>query len=221
MARRAGVGGPLPLTRGGDSLRVMTTMDVAERPTNRTRVLADIIPGSRVRDVALVVGAAALTGLAAQISIPLPVTPVPLSLQTFTVLLSGAALGPIRGGLGMALYLVAGIAGVPWFSEQRSGLDFPSFGYIVGFLLAAVLVGWLARRRLDRSIVGALGIMVGGNLVIYAIGVSWLANSLGVDFQSALELGAWPFLVGDALKIALAAGLLPAAWWLAGNRRQH
>ena len=188
--------------------------DVARPP----RVLADLVPGALVRDVALVVGAAALTGLAAQVSIPLPFTPVPISLQTFTVLLSGAALGPIRGGLGMGLYLVAGVAGVPWFSEQRSGFDFPSFGYIVGFVVAAILVGWLARRGLDRSVPGTIGIMVAGNLVIYAFGVSWLAVSLGVDLAEALELGAWPFLTGDALKIALAAGLLPAAWWLMRSR---
>lgn len=193
-----------------------TTMDAADRPPG---VLADLIPGSLVRDIVLVIGAAALTGLAAQVSIPLPFTPVPISLQTFTVLLSGAALGPIRGGLGMALYLVAGIAGVPWFSEQRSGFDFPSFGYIVGFVLAAILVGWLARRGLDRSVPGTIGIMVLGNVVIYALGVSWLASSLGVDLPTALELGAWPFLIGDGLKIALAAGLLPAAWWLARDRR--
>ena len=193
----------------------MTASTEVARPP---RVLADLVPGALVRDVALVVGAAALTGLAAQVSIPLPFTPVPISLQTFTVLLSGAALGPIRGGLGMALYLVAGVAGVPWFSEQRSGFDFPSFGYIVGFVLAAVLVGWLARRGMDRSVPGTIAIMVAGNLVIYALGVSWLAASLGVDLPRALELGAWPFLIGDALKIALAAGLLPAAWWLVRSR---
>jgi biotin transport system substrate-specific component len=181
-------------------------------------VLADLVPGALVRDIALVVGAAAITGLAAQVSIPLPFTPVPISLQTFTVLLSGAAFGPIRGGMGMGLYLVAGVAGVPWFSEQRSGFDFPSFGYIVGFVLAAIVVGWLARRGLDRSVPGTIGMMVLGNLVIYALGVSWLANSLAVDLPTALELGAWPFLIGDALKIALAAGLLPAAWWLVRSR---
>jgi biotin transport system substrate-specific component len=192
------------------------TIDIARRPG----VLADLVPGALVRDIAFVVGAAALTGLAAQVSIPLlPFTPVPISLQTFTVLLSGAALGPLRGGLGMALYLVAGLAGVPWFSEQRSGYDFPSFGYILGFVVAAILVGLLARRGLDRSVPGAIGIMVLGNLVIYAFGVPWLATSLGVDLPSALEFGAWPFLIGDALKIALAAGLLPAAWWLARDRR--
>src|SRR5919106_2455429 len=191
-----------------------TSTDVVARP----RVLADLVPGAMIRDIALVVGAAALTGLAAQVSIPLPFTPVPISLQTFTVLLSGAALGPIRGGLGMGLYLVAGVAGVPWFSEQRSGFDFPSFGYIIGFVLAAMVVGWLARRGLDRSVSGTVAIMVLGNIVIYAIGVTWLASSLGVDIPRALELGAWPFLIGDALKIALAAGLLPAAWWLARSR---
>ena len=190
------------------------TAQVAPRP----RVLADLVPGALVRDIALVIGAAALTGIAAQISIPLPFTPVPISLQTFTVLLAGAALGPIRGGLSMLLYLGAGLAGVPWFSEQNRGWEFASFGYIVGFVLAAALVGWLARRGLDRSIVGAVGIMVLGNLVIYAIGVAWLANFLAVDLPTALEFGLWPFLIGDGLKIALAAGLLPAAWKLAGNR---
>ena len=190
------------------------TAQVAPRP----RVLADLVPGALVRDVALVIAAAVLTGIAAQILIRLPFTPVPISLQTFTVLLAGAALGPIRGGLGMLLYLVVGVAGVPWFSEQRSGWEFASFGYLVGFVLAAALVGWLARRGLDRTIVGAVGIMVLGNLVIYAIGVTWLANFLGVDLPTALEFGLWPFLIGDGLKIALAAGLLPAAWKLAGNR---
>ena len=190
------------------------TAHVAQRPL----VLADLVPGALVRDVLLVLGAAALTGIAAQVALPLPVTPVPISLQTFTVLLSGAALGPARGGASMLLYLVAGMAGVPWFSEQRSGLDFPSFGYIVGFVIAAVVVGALARRGADRSVVGAVVLMVLGNLVIYTLGVAWLATSLGVDAGRALELGALPFLVGDGLKIALAAGILPAAWKLAGSR---
>jgi len=190
------------------------TTNVAARP----RVLADLVPGSLVRDTALVIAAAAVTGAAAQVSIPLPFTPVPISLQTFTVLLSGAALGPIRGGMAMLLYLVAGMAGVPWFSEQQSGFDFPSFGYIVGFVLAAIVVGALARRGADRSVLGTVWLMVLGNLVIYALGVAWLANSLGVDLPTALQLGAVPFLIGDALKIALAAGLLPGAWKLVGDR---
>ncbi|MGI8657936.1 MAG: biotin transporter BioY [Candidatus Limnocylindria bacterium] len=190
------------------------TAQAATRP----RVLADLVPGELVRDVALVVGAAALTGLAAQIAVPLPFTPVPLSLQTLTVLLAGAALGPLRGGAAMGLYLVAGVVGVPWFSEQRSGWEFASFGYIVGFALAAVVVGAFARRGADRTVIGSTGLMVLGNLLIYALGVSWLAVSLGVDLPTALGLGAVPFLVGDTLKIVIAAGLLPAAWRLAGDR---
>jgi biotin transport system substrate-specific component len=180
--------------------------------TTRPRVLADLIPGSLARDAALVVAAAALTGAAAQVSIPLPFTPVPISLQTFTVLLSGAALGPLRGGAAMLLYLVAGMAGVPWFSEQRSGFDFPSFGYIIGFVLAGVVVGALARRGADRAVLGAVAMMVIGNLLVYAVGVPWLMRSLQVDVATGLELGAVPFLVGDGLKIALAAALLPGAW---------
>ena len=193
----------------------MTTQVVGARP----RVLADLVPGGAVRDVLLVGGAAAFTGLSAQVAIPLPFTPVPLSLQTFAVLLSAAALGPYRAGAAMVLYLAAGIVGVPWFAEQRSGLGFPSFGYIVGFALAAVLVGMLARRGADRSVGGTAATMVLGNLVIYAVGVPYLAFSIGVDLPTAIGLGLTPFLVGDGLKILLATGLLPAAWRLSGSRR--
>jgi biotin transport system substrate-specific component len=192
----------------------MTTTVVA-----RPRVLADLVPGGAVRDVALVAGAAALTGLAAQVAIPLPFTPVPLSLQTFAVLLSAAALGPHRAAAAMLLYLAAGVGGIPWFAEQRAGVGFPSFGYIVGFVLAAVVVGALARRGSDRSVPGSMATMVLGNLVIYAVGVPYLALAIGVDLFTAVALGALPFLVGDALKILLAGGLLPAAWRVAGSRR--
>ena len=124
----------------------MTTTSVALRP----RVLADLLPGSLLRDVLLVAAAAALTGLAAQVSIPL--VPVPVTLQTFTVLLAGAALGPLRGGASMLLYLAVGAAGVPWFAEQNSGIALPTFGYIVGFVVAAAVVGGLARRGADRTV---------------------------------------------------------------------
>jgi biotin transport system substrate-specific component len=185
----------------------------------RRRVLADVVPGGGVRDVALVIGAAVLTGLAAQVAIPLPFTPVPLSLQTFTVLLSAAALGPYRAGAAMLLYVAAGISGVPWFAEQRSGVGFPSFGYLIGFIAAALLVGALARRGADRSLAGAALTMILGNLVIYAIGVPYLAMAIGVDLPTAIGLGLTPFLAGDGLKILLATGLLPGAWRLAGGDR--
>ena len=187
-------------------------------PAPRRLVLADLVAGGLVRDVVLVVATAALTGAAAQVAIPLPFTPVPLSLQTFTVLLSAAALGPMRAASAMLIYLLAGMAGVPWFSGQTSGWGFPSFGYVIGFVIAATLVGLLARRGSDRSAPGVIGTMVAGNLVIYAIGVPYLAVAIGVGLPEAIALGVLPFLIGDALKILLAAGLLPAAWRLTGER---
>jgi biotin transport system substrate-specific component len=191
----------------------MTVTTVARR-----RVLADLVPGGLVRDLALVIGAAVLTGAAAQVAVPLPFTPVPLSLQTLTVLLAGAALGPMRGIVSMGLYLAVGAAGVPWFAQGNAGIAFVTLGYILGFVLAAGLVGALAQRGADRSVVGAAVVMALGNLVIYAIGVPYLAVAARMDVSTAVSLGAVPFLLGDALKIAIAAGLLPAAWWLAGHR---
>mgnify|MGYP000241637547 CR=1 FL=1 len=189
----------------------MTTLTV------RPRVLADLLPGGLARDLAIVAGAAALTGLAAQVAIPL--WPVPVTLQTLTVLLAGAALGPMRGAAAMLLYLGVGAAGVPWFAQQTSGIGFVTFGYVIGFVLAAALVGALARRGADRTVTGTIGVMVLGNLLIYAVGVPYLAVALGVDLGQAISMGATPFLVGDALKILLAAGLLPAAWRRSGRGR--
>jgi biotin transport system substrate-specific component len=183
---------------------------VALTPTRR--VLADVVPGGAVRDVALVVGSAAFVGVAAQVAIPLPFTPIPLSGQTFAVMLAVAALGPARGALGMLLYAVAGVAGLPWFAGHQSGWAIPSLGYVLGFILAAVVVGALARRGADRTVARTVGLMVVGNLCIYAIGVPWLMASVGADLGRALVLGVVPFLIGDALKILLASLLLPAAW---------
>ena len=183
------------------------------------RTLADVIPGGLARSVALVVGGAAFVGLTAQVVVPLPFSPVPLSLQTFSVLLVGAVLGSRRGVASMALYLLAGTAGVPWFAQQQSGWAFASFGYVVGFVLAAYLVGRLAERGADRTVLRTVGLMVLGNLAIYAVGVPGLMIIAGMGLGQALLLGVVPFLVGDALKIALAAGLLPATWKLVGNRR--
>ena len=183
----------------------------------RPRVLADLLPGALLRDVVLVVAAAALTGLCAQVAIPLPFTPVPITLQTFAVLLSGAALGPWRGGAAMLLYLVAGSLGVAWFANGESGFGGPTFGYIVGFVVAASVVGALASRGADRTVSGTVAIMVLGNLIIYAFGVPWLMASAGMPLFVALEAGLWPFVIGDALKIALAAGLLPLTWRLVGR----
>lgn len=168
-------------------------------------------------DAVLVLGAAALVAASAQIAVPLPFTPVPLSGQTFAVVLVGASLGALRGVASLGLYLAAGLAGAPVYADGGSGvaaLASASGGYIVGFVLAAGLVGHLAERRWDRRLPSAIAAMAAGNLVIYAVGLAWLAVVLGTDAATTLELGLYPFIPGDILKIGLAAALLPTAWRL-------
>jgi biotin transport system substrate-specific component len=181
-------------------------------------VLADLLPASRVRDVALVLGGAALTGLAAQLSVPVPGSPVPVTGQTFAALLVGTALGAGRGFLSLALYAIAGIAGVPWFANGGSGAAFPSLGYVFGMLLAAAAVGALARRGADRSVLRTAGTMILGEALIYAVGVPYLALSTGMSASAAIAAGLTPFLIGDVLKAALAMGVLPTTWKLVDRR---
>jgi biotin transport system substrate-specific component len=155
-----------------------------------------------------------LTGLAAQVSIHTPLTPVPFTLQTFAVLLTGAVLGPLRGVLSMLLYLAAGVVGVPWFASHAHGWGGPSFGYILGFVVAAGVVGELARRGNDRQVLSTVGLMALGSAIVYAFGATWLASDLHVGAQKAVDLGVTPFLVTDALKLAAAGLVLPGAWRL-------
>ncbi|MYX26198.1 biotin transporter BioY [Streptomyces sp. SID8381] len=190
----------------------------AAAPARTGQVLADLLPASRVRDVALVLGGAALTGIAAQIAVPVPGSPVPVTGQTFAALLVGTSLGAGRGLLSLVLYAVAGVAGVPWFAQGGSGAGAPSFGYVLGMLLAATVVGALARRGADRGIWRTAGTMILGEAVIYAVGVPYLALSTGMSASAAIAAGLTPFLIGDALKAALAMGALPTAWKLAGKR---
>jgi biotin transport system substrate-specific component len=180
-------------------------------------VLADLIPGRLARDAILISAASATIGLAAQVSVQLPFTPVPLTLQTLAVLVTGAALGPARGFGAAAVYLAAGVVGVPWFSGHASGWGGASFGYIIGFLLAAPVMGWLARHRADRQPIPTVGAMIAGNAVVYLVGVPWLMASAHLSLAGALDLGFVPFLAGDALKIAVAAGLLPTTWRVVGR----
>ncbi|MGC2999235.1 biotin transporter BioY [Streptomyces sp. G35A] len=194
-------------------------MSTAAATSTRTGlVLADLLPASRVRDAALVLGGAALTGLAAQIAVPVPGSPVPVTGQTFAALLVGTSLGARRGFASLAVYALAGVAGVPWFAEGGSGAAMPSFGYILGMLLASVVVGALARRGADRSVWRTAGTMVLGSAVIYAVGVPYLALATGMSASAAIAAGLTPFLIGDALKAALAMGVLPTAWKAAGKR---
>ncbi|MFH8340528.1 biotin transporter BioY [Streptomyces sp. AM6-12] len=193
----------------------MSTATVSARPG---AVLADLLPASRARDAALVLGGAALTGLAAQLSVPVPGSPVPVTGQTFAALLVGTALGARRGFLSLALYTLAGMVGVPWFAEGDSGTGAVSFGYVLGMLLASAVVGALARRGADRSPLRTAGTMILGSAVIYAVGVPYLALAAHLSLGQAVAAGLVPFLIGDALKAALAMGLLPTAWKFAGKR---
>jgi biotin transport system substrate-specific component len=189
-------------------------MTTAPASLRRRPVLADLIPGARVRDVALVLGGTFFIAVSGFILIPLPFTPVPLSLATFAVLLTGATLGPVRAVSSAGLYLVLGVIGVPIFGDGYSGWAFASFGYIIGYVAATLVVGALARRRADRNVWATLGLAAAGTLTIYAFGVPWLAFFLGIDFATALAFGVIPFLVGDAIKIVAMAALLPTTWRL-------
>jgi biotin transport system substrate-specific component len=192
-------------------------------PAPAGTVLADLLPASsasraRLRDAALVAGGAVLTGLAAQISVPVPGSPVPVTGQTFAALLAGTALGARRGFASMFLYAAAGVAGLPWFAGGTSGWSMPSFGYILGMLAAATLVGALARRGGDRTMPRTAGVMILGSAVIYAVGVPYLAHAAHLPAGRAVALGLRPYLLGDALKAALAMAALPTAWRLTGRR---
>lgn len=183
-------------------------------------VLADLVPRTAARDVSLVAGGALLTAAAAQVSVPLPFSPVPLSGQTFAVLLTAAALGPLRGLLAQGLYLALGLAGLPFYAGGESGVQYATGatgGYLAGFLVASVVVGVCARRGLDRRPLGTAVAFAAGSLSIYALGVPWLAAVQDVSLGEAVRLGLLPFLVGDALKALLAAGFLPGAWALVGD----
>ncbi len=178
------------------------------------RVLADLIPGTLVRDIALIMGGAGLTGLAAQVAIHTSLSPVPITLQTFAVLIVGASLGTVRGVLSLSLYLLAGGFGVPWFASQGHGWSGASFGYVLGFVVAAGIVGELARRGNDRALVSSIGVMAIGEAVLLTIGTIWLAYDLHVSAGKAISYGVTPFLVGDAIKLGVAALIFPVTWKL-------
>lgn len=195
---------------------------------------------TRARDAILVLGGAALIIVGARISFYLPFDPyVPVTAQTFGVLLSGAALGWRRGSVAALLYLALGAIGLPVFafdndtgayaggigtiaSVGSGGLVLGTTGgYLVGFLGATVLVGRLAELGWDRTVRGAIAALFVGNAVIYVVGLPWLAIAAGLDLSDTLRYGLYPFLLGDAVKLLAAAGLLPAAWWVVRRNPQE
>ena len=195
----------------------MTTL--VESIGSRTRAWPAIVTDA----ISIVLGSL-LIAVLAQVAFRLPFTPVPVTGQTLGVLLVGGSLGARRGVAAVLLYLAEGAIGLPFFAAGAHGVDLLSFsaatgGYLWGFALAALAVGFLSERGWDRSIRSSIGAMLLGEIVIYACGVSWLGHALSVGSQKALQLGLYPFVLGDVVKLLVAAGALPAAWKLVGPRR--
>lgn len=170
------------------------------RPTSSPLALA-------ARETSLAIIGVVALALSAQVIIPLPFTPVPITGQTFVVLLLAAAYGARRGLASVALYLLAGVAGLPVFAAVPG---IATYGYLAGFALAALVVGWLADRGWTRSLGSSVATMLVGEVAIYTCGLLWLARFVG--WGQVIALGLAPFVIGDALKLAAAALLLPAAW---------
>jgi biotin transport system substrate-specific component len=167
-----------------------------------------------VRDVLLIVAASLLIAIAAQVAVPLPFSPVPMTLQPMAVLLVGAVLGSTRGAAAAALYLLEGATGLPVFAQGKGGIFWLVAGPTAGFLLSYPLVAWvtgaLSERGWSRSVLRTMAMMVAGITLIHLGGWSWLSAVIGLGPGRAFALGTAPFLVGDLVKIAIAAALLPA-----------
>jgi biotin transport system substrate-specific component len=189
----------------------------------RPLVLADLVAGSKVRDLLLITGAALFTALLAQVAIPVPGSPVPITGQTLAVVLTAAALGPVRGVSAMGLYVLLGAVGLPFYSDASGGYEVvlgATGGYLIGFLPAALLIGLAARAGMDRKPWKALPLFVAGQLVVFAVGVPWLAAVAGMSASQAIAAGFTPFIVGGLVKAALAGLLLPGAWAIARRTSQ-
>jgi biotin transport system substrate-specific component len=175
----------------------------------------------RLRHIGLIVAGALLIFLTARISVVLPGNPVPFTMQNFGILVVGGALGLRRGSVAAILYVLLGVVGLPFFAEGRGGLQViwgATGGYLIGFIVAAALVGRLAELGWDRRLGGAIGATTLGTIVIYAIGVPWLAVVVGLSAGDAIATGLVPFLLADVLKLLAAAVVFPAAWWVVGRR---
>lgn len=195
----------------------------------RARVLTDLLPGERVRDVVLTLGFTAALAIGAQLKFVLPGNPVPISAQTFVALAGGIALGARRSAIGGMLFLGIGVAGVPWFAASNGA----TLGYIVGFTLAAALLGATAERGWLRTVPQVTGAMVVGSLITYVCGVLWIAAAFRIEptflqafgFDGAPSMGTMlstfvaPFLIGDAIKVAAAVVTVPLVWRLVGHDR--
>lgn len=188
--------------------------------TSTTTLASRVWPvsGSWTKQALLVVLGSLFIAICAQITIHLPL--VPVTMQTFAILAVGAAFGFRLGTAAVILYLIEGLAGLPVFAEFRAGMPVllgPTGGYLVGFVLAAALVGWFAERGYDRRVLSMFGVMMLGAAVLYIPGLLWLGYAF-TGFDKVLELGLYPFLWGDMLKAGLAAVAFPTAWSFLSKR---
>jgi biotin transport system substrate-specific component len=180
-------------------------------------VLADLVPDVRARNAVLVALGVLFTALLAQVSVPVPGSPVPITGQTLAVVLTAAALGPVRGVAVQVFYILAALVGLPFYSEASGGFDVvfgATGGYVIGFIPAAYLIGLAARRGADRNLLKSVPLFVAGQAVIFAVGVPWLAVTTGMSASQALDAGFYPFILGGLVKAAVAAAVLGTAWKL-------
>lgn len=190
---------------------------MAQSALPRLTLAQAVLPQSGLmKEVLQILGFSAIVGLTAQIAIPLPFTPVPITCQTLGVLLTGAVLGSVRAPLSLLSYLGIGALGVPVFARTGGPA---TWGYLVGFVLASFAVGWLAERGWDRTFRRSLLAMLAGNIVLYIPGLFWLATFVGAD--KAIPLGLLPFIPGDVVKLLVAAAVLPSAWTLFQRRQRQ
>jgi biotin transport system substrate-specific component len=214
------------------SVPSLNRLPAAERGITLADFLVPVRLAERMRPaarhVALIIVGALVVALAAQVRVPVPGSPVPVTGQTFAVLLVGGALGARRGTLSMLLYLALGLA-LPVYAGGTSGIDTivsrqdgaivlgATGGYLLGFVAAAAVVGKLAELGWDRHLAGAIAAMAVGNAVIYAVGLPWLMIAADLTVSQTIAQGLTPFLVGDLIKLALAGAVFPFAWWLVGR----
>jgi biotin transport system substrate-specific component len=195
----------------------LATASVPAFPT-RPLVLADLVPAVRARNVVLVAMGVLFTALLAQVSVPVPGSPVPVTGQTLAVVLTAASLGPARGVAVQAVYILAALVGLPFYSEASGGWDVvvgATGGYVFGFIPAAFLIGLAARHGADRRFRTSVPLFVAGQAVVFAIGVPWLALATGMSAAQALDAGFYPFILGGLVKAAVAAAVLGGAWRVA------
>jgi biotin transport system substrate-specific component len=182
---------------------------------SRPLVLADLVPAVRARDAGLVALGVLFTALLAQVAVPVPGSPVPITGQTLAVVLTAASLGPLRGTAVQVLYILTALVGLPFYSDASGGYEVvfgATGGYVIGFIPAAYLIGLAAKHGADRELWKSVPLFIAGQAVIFAVGVPWLAVSTGMTAGQALDAGFYPFILGGIVKAAIAAIVLGGAW---------